>query len=96
MIKIYRGPDGQHWIDGKEFRPTGLIEYKKKTLTKAVRMTELFQVETLEGVMEGQPGDMLMVGVNGEMYPCDAGVFAKTYEQAEPGVHDVDEFYMED
>ena len=34
-----------------------------------------------EGIMEGKPGNMLMIGVNGEMYPCDADVFEKTYEE---------------
>jgi hypothetical protein len=82
MISIHRDRDGQHWVDGKEFAPDGVQEYRKTALARAVQMTEVFQVETLEGVMEGQAGDWLMIGVNGEMYPCAAEVFNKSYELA--------------
>ncbi len=39
-----------------------------------------FSVETLEGTMEGKQGDFLIVGVKGEMYPCDREVFFASYE----------------
>ena len=32
--------------------------------------------------MKFGPGDMLITGVKGEIYPCKADVFAKTYEDA--------------
>ncbi len=83
MIVIIRDADGQHWVDGKEFKPQDVQLYHKKTLTRAVRMTEPFIVDTLEGEMEGKPGDMLMIGINGKMYPCDADIFEKTYTLAE-------------
>jgi hypothetical protein len=54
--------------------------YRKTSPVKAMRMSEPFSVETPEGTMEGKAGDMLVIGVNGEMYPCDADVFDKTYE----------------
>lgn len=80
MIKIVRDAEGRHFVDGKPFEPKGLRLYRKKTLTAAVMMTEPFSVETLEGTMEKKKaGDWLMVGVKGEMYPCDAEVFAETY-----------------
>ena len=37
-------------------------------------------IDTLEGVMEARPGDYIIRGVNGELYPCKPGIFAKTYE----------------
>ena len=88
MIEIVRDEDGYHW----QKTVAGLMPlhvqrqaklYRKKTLTRAVRMPEPFSVETLEGTMRGKEGDYLMIGVNGEMYPCDAEIFAKTYEPAE-------------
>lgn len=82
MISIYRDKNGQHWADGEEFKPSGVKEYRKTALARAVQMTEVFQVETLEGIMEGKAGDWLMIGVNGEMYPCDADIFDKSYEPA--------------
>jgi hypothetical protein len=30
--------------------------------------------------MKGKKGDWLMVGINGEMYPCDKAIFNKTYK----------------
>jgi hypothetical protein len=30
--------------------------------------------------MKGQPGDWLMVGINGEMYPIADEIFKKTYD----------------
>ena len=91
MIRITRDKEGRHFIAGIPFRPSGFLCYHKKALTKvqdvpdhAMQVMGPFSVETLEGTMEGKAGDWLMVGVNGEMYPCDADVFAKTYEFAPP------------
>jgi hypothetical protein len=54
---------------------------RKKPITiTAYPISEEFEVETLEGTMKGKPGDWLMIGVNGEMYPCDKEIFAKTYD----------------
>lgn len=40
-------------------------------------------VETLEGKMLANIGDMIIKGVNGEFYPCKPDIFAKTYEKVE-------------
>jgi hypothetical protein len=56
---------------------------KKNAIAYAVRVDEPFMVVTLEGTMAGKAGDYLMRGVNGELYPCDADIFAKTYEWVE-------------
>jgi hypothetical protein len=37
-------------------------------------------IKTLEGYMEGRPGDWIIKGVNGEFYPCKPDIFEKTYE----------------
>lgn len=39
-------------------------------------------VATLEGTMTGKMGDWLIIGVNGEYYPCKDEIFQKTYEPA--------------
>ena len=52
---------------------------KKPIPIKCIQMDEPFMVETLEGTMKGKKGDWLMVGVNGEMYPCDQAIFDKSY-----------------
>ena len=53
---------------------------KKPIALEVRRMAEAFSVETLEGTMQGKAGDWLITGINGEMYPCDASIFAKTYD----------------
>lgn len=40
-------------------------------------------IETLEGKMLANLGDMIIKGVNGEFYPCKPDIFAKTYERVE-------------
>ena len=36
-------------------------------------------IETLEGEMCGDAGDMIIKGINGEFYPCKPDIFKKTY-----------------
>lgn len=39
-------------------------------------------IETLEGKMRAVPGDWIIRGVKGEIYPCKPDIFAATYEPA--------------
>ena len=38
-------------------------------------------IKTLEGEMIASPGDYIIRGVKGEMYPCKPDIFALTYER---------------
>ena len=40
------------------------------------------EIRTLEGNMTANPGDWIIRGVNGELYPCKPDTFAATYEPA--------------
>ena len=40
------------------------------------------EVSTLEGIMRGDPGDWLIQGVKGEIYPCKPDIFTTTYDPA--------------
>lgn len=42
-------------------------------------------IPTLEGTMTAQPGDWIIKGVQGEVYPCKSDIFAATYESVAPG-----------
>lgn len=44
---------------------------------------ECYLIPTLEGTMKMTPEDMLITGVNGEIYPCKLEIFEKTYEEVE-------------
>lgn len=39
-------------------------------------------IDTLEGTMVAAPGDWIIRGVAGEVYPCRADISAATYEPA--------------
>lgn len=43
----------------------------------------IVEIQTLEGTMTALPGDWIIRGVKGELYPCKADIFAATYEAVE-------------
>ena len=53
---------------------------KKPIPIRCLQIDEPFEVKTMEGVLKGKKGDWLMVGVSGEVYPCDREIFEKTYD----------------
>lgn len=40
-------------------------------------------IRTKEGWMRASPGDYIIRGVEGELYPCKPSIFEKTYEPVE-------------
>jgi len=81
MIKIIRDKFGAHTIEGKDLEKFDWTKGMKKPIAIEVcQMPEDFEVQTLEGTMQGKQGDWLMKGVKGEMYPCDKDIFKKSYD----------------
>lgn len=78
MILIRRNPDGAY--DSSRNLPKSMTAVKKPIEVEVREMPEAFSVEALEGTLEGKPGDFLITGVQGEMYPCDREIFFATYE----------------
>jgi hypothetical protein len=58
------------------------IEDGKVTLDN-VNGTTVLLIETLEGQMRTLPGDYIIRGVKGEIYPCKPDIFEATYEAVE-------------
>ena len=52
----------------------------KPVVITAERLAEPLIVQTLEGDMQGNPGDWLIKGTRGEFYPCKDDVFRQKYE----------------
>lgn len=50
---------------------------------EARRVEQTTEIPTREGVVVAYEGDVLLRGVEGELYPCDAEIFAETYELVE-------------
>jgi len=53
---------------------------KRPILVKAVQLAEEVWIETREGRLRGYPGDFIIQGIEGEIYPCNEGIFYQTYE----------------
>ena len=60
---------------------------KKPVQVKAVELVEEIEIHTREGVLKGYPGDFLIQGVEGEIYPCDKTIFWKTYKNTKEDVY---------
>lgn len=41
------------------------------------------RIRTLEGIMTGMPGDWIIKGIKGEIYPCKPDIFMSSYEKAD-------------
>lgn len=46
-----------------------------------VRFGDELYIGTLEGSMRADPGDWIIRGVKGEIYPCKPDIFDQTYER---------------
>ena len=64
-------PPGPDWFAEAEAK--GVIELAGVTL----------HIKTPEGTMQANPGDWIIRGVKGELYPCKPDIFAATYEPVE-------------
>jgi hypothetical protein len=54
-------------------------DYKKLFYNEDGTLT----VRTLEGDMKASPGDWIILGVKGELYPCKPDIFTETYERVD-------------
>jgi hypothetical protein len=68
--------------DGKYYVPQWAVEAFEKGVMFYKSPSELY-IKTLEGELHVSVGDFIILGTNGEMYPCKPEVFEKTYEVAE-------------
>lgn len=61
-----------------------VTEWVRKALDEntIMRYGSEVKIRTLEGIMTASPGDYIIQGVNGEIYPCKPDIFEKTYDVA--------------
>jgi len=53
---------------------------KKPIIVDAYQVKDEITIHTLEGNMRAKKGDWIIIGVEGELYPCKKSVFEKIYE----------------
>lgn len=59
------------------------IGEKTQTFLPSYTSNGELRIHTLEGEMFAHPGDWIIEGVQGELYPCKPDIFALTYEKVE-------------
>ncbi len=57
------------------------IERKEITFTDHRFGVVSMAIKTLEGIMIASPGDYIIKGIQGEIYPCKPDIFEATYEK---------------
>jgi hypothetical protein len=74
---VQHGRDnGGNIVDGMPWS----FEYKGHPITH--ENDQCYLIPTKEGTMRFTPDDMLITGVQGEIYPCKRDIFAATYDRA--------------
>ena len=68
IVRYYRRPD---------------VSGEKPCQHCGVRMHEHGWIDTLEAGHNVCPGDWIITGIKGEMYPCKPDIFEATYEEVE-------------
>lgn len=74
------------WLPSAKVFPPDWSEAAVKAATQVgevSRYLDFLHIGTTEGVMSAAPGDWIIRGVKGELYPCKPDIFAATYELAE-------------
>jgi hypothetical protein len=56
---------------------------KKPVVVEFREVTETETIETREGTVKAYPGDKIIRGVEGEVYPIGADIFEDTYQVIE-------------
>ena len=54
---------------------------KKPVVVEAYQTDREITIHTLEGDLMASVGDYIIIGVNGEKYPCKPDIFKRTYEE---------------
>lgn len=72
-------------------KPTYIVEvasdldfrtYRKKpVIIRAALLAREIDIDTKEGIMHGNVGDYLIIGIKGELYPCKPDIFIASYDK---------------
>lgn len=72
---------GKRRIYGLHSKPRWQKFKKKPIIVRAFKTSTRLEIETPEGIMTASEGDWVIMGVNGEVYPCKPDIFKKTYDK---------------
>ena len=88
VIEAVQVVQGRAGVVGFSATPTWLeralhVGEVSKTVSALENDPVFFHVSTLEGTMNVALGDWIILGVEGELYPCKHSIFEATYEEVE-------------
>ena len=78
------------WLNRKLVMPDDHWFLKAEESGKIELAGDTLLIHTLEGVMAASPGDFIVKGVEGEIYPVKPGIFWKTYDILDGEVREID------
>lgn len=67
----------------KEFKDKRYVPSRNLKKSEENKFPSDILIMTLEGEMRADYYDWIIKGVNGEIYPCKADIFEKTYEKVD-------------
>jgi len=75
-VRLKDGTDYLSFLDTIQWLPV----IKRPIIVDAWEMPADFEVETLEGTLQGKAGNYLLKGVQGELYPIKKAIFEESYD----------------
>lgn len=79
VIEAFQWTGGLEQIEDPEWivseMKSGRIQVHEHSIHPCV-----MKIQTLEGELQAKPGDYIIRGIKGEIYPCKADIFDLTYE----------------
>ena len=81
-VQFTQEASDQHWFHIDDDRIFGLTTRHNIPVLMDGEGTKSLKIKTLEGTLTANIGDWIIVGVNGELYPCKNDIFNKTYKPA--------------
>lgn len=82
VIEAFKWTGGRDQIEDPEWACAAIRSGKIQITNPRIGQFTM-QITTLEGTMTALPGDFIIQGVHGEIYPCKPDIFEKTYERVE-------------
>lgn len=74
--------ENDHTVETPRWLIDAILADKVKLIVESATVPgrKTFTVHTDEGIMEGQVGDWIIKGLEGELYPCRDSIFKAKYD----------------
>lgn len=86
LIEAFKWTGGPDQTEDPEWIVQAIKEGKVFIERNVYHESCYLYIKTLEGEMKASPGDYIIKGIQGELYPCKPDIFEATYEQVESPV----------